>query len=1105
MKGIGFVLLCLIVLYSVTCIDAAAQATAQITGAVKDQTGAVLPGVEIVVTQSQTGARRNTVTNETGLFILPSLPLGSYQLEASLPGFRTYVQTGIILQVDNNLSINPVMEVGQTTENIEVQANAAQVETREVGVARVMETERILELPLNGRQVEDLIVLSGAATPGPAMTNRAFGGQRISSAGGLAFGVHYELDGANHMNYTTMSGHKLPFPDALSEFNVETSGLNAATETASTVSAVTKSGTNQFHGDLFEFVRNDLFNARQYFAVKNSTLKRNQFGGTIGGPILRNKLFFFGGYQGTLTRQDPANSEAFLPTPAMLAGDFTTFASTQCQTRAITLGAPFVNNRVNPALFSPAALNIVKRLPKVDDPCGHLRYGGRNPENDNEIIGRLDYQQSTRHSLFGRYYVATLDQPSAFKFDPGNVLLAPVVEFNPRNQSYTFGSTFLVNSNIVNSFRATYLDLRVLYKGNNWFSACDMGVNIYCGLGGNIKFMQLTISGGFSLSQRSRPDDHLNTKTYDIDDNLSWTKGKHQLSFGGGLNRSYHDAITSSQTAANLSFTTRFTGAGLSDFLLGNLSQISQGLWNHRPERWFPRLYATDAWKVRPTLTASYGLRWEPYIPEQRTNAAVYNFDYGRFQQGIKSNVYVNAPAGFYYPGDPGFPNGLAGQNKQWRQFSPRIGLAWDVGGRGRTSVRASYGYSYENIGMEWAGWVIAAPPFGNLYTLTSPPGGLDDPWKGFGNPFPRTLDKNTVFGPSGGFVTEPYNMRVPRTSTWNLTVQRQLPGNSILSVSYLGNLITDIQGVQAVNPSVYIPGGPCVLPDGKTYNPCSTTATTDLRRKLSLERYSDGKYIGFLSDYTPQATQHYAGLLATLRTRLAHGVNVDANYTWSHCLGDLVSALGSAGTNPNISYQIPNNRHFDYGNCDTDRRHVLNLTALGELPRFSNATLRALGTGWRLSTLYRRSSGAPLAIVIGNDIALNGIVNQRPSVVGNPYANRSAGPLQLYLNPDAFKHPATGTLGNMGRNSVVGPGTWQWDMALSRIFKVRESKQMEFRVEAFNVLNSFRPADLNTSSTTTTSTTSNSNNVTLDGTFFGQIRGSLDPRIMQFALKYIF
>jgi hypothetical protein len=1092
-KRIGIFLLCIGFVCLLTCKNAAAQATGQITGTAKDQSGAVLPGVEIAVTQSETGATRSTVTNEAGLFVLPTLPLGSYQLQASLPGFRTYVEAGIVLQVGSNLSINPVMEVGQTTENIEVQANVAQVETREVGVGRIMETARILELPLNGRQVENLITLSGAAVPGPAMSNRAYGGERISSAGGLAFGVDYTLDGAVHMNFATISGQKLPFPDALAEFNLHASGLSADANTASTVSAVTKSGTNQFHGDLFEFLRNDLFNARQYFAITHSTLKRNQFGGVVGGPIIRNKLFFFGGYQGTITRQDPANVQAFLPTPAMLAGDFTTFASTQCQTRAITLRAPFVNNRVDPALFSKAALNIVKQLPAVNNPCGLITYGQRSPVNDYEIVGRADYQQSASHTLFGRYYVANDDQPSAWKSNPTNFLLAPVVEFNSQIASTTFGSTYVVSNSIVNSLRATYVNLWILRKGNSWFSACDMGVNIYCGLGGDDKFMQLTISGGFNLNQASRPGDHLNTKTYDIEDMLSWTKGNHQLSFGGGLNRTYHNAITSSQAAANLSFTTQFTGAGLGDFLLGDLSQISQGLWNHRPERWYTKLYVADAWKARPNLTVTYGLRWEPYLPEQRTNKAAYSFDYKRFQQGIKTSVYANAPAGFYYPGDQGFPNGNAGQNDQLAQFSPRLGFGWDVGGRGRTSVRGSYAYSYENIGMENAGWVIAAPPFGNLYTITNPAGGLDDPWRGIGNPFPAaaTLNKNTIFGASGGYVTEPYDMKVSRTSSWNLSMQRQFGANSILSVTYLGNLTTHIQGLQALNPSIYIPGGPCVLPDGKTYNPCSTTSNTDLRRKLSLERYADGRLIGYLSDYTPQGTQHYHGLLITLRSQPIRGVNINANYTYSHCLGDLVSNLSSAGSNPNVSYQIPDNRRFDFGSCDVDRRHLLNLTALGELPRFSNATLRAIGTGWRLSTIYTHSSGDPLAIIIGQDIALNGIVNQRPNqILANPYANRAAGPYQLYLNPEAFRVPATGTLGNMGRNSIVGPGTWGWDLALSRIFKVRESQQVEFRAEAFNVPNSFRPTDPN---------------LNLTGTFFGQIRGSLDPRIMQFALKYIF
>src|ERR1051326_333623 len=517
----------------VTCNSAWAQATAQINGSVQDSSGAVLPGVEITATQTETGVGRMTVSNEAGLYVLPNLPLGPYKVEAALPGFRTFAQSGIVLQVGDNPRINITLQVGQVSEQVEVQANASLVETRNVSVGQVMETQRILDLPLNVRDPAQLVLLNGASMQVTPSGGYSFGGTRmaIATAGGFGTGTDYTLDGIRHIDPFDSLPLPLPFPDALSEFKTEIGGQAASQGRGSQVSAVTKSGTNQFHGDFFEFVRNDLFNARQYFAVKNSSLKRNQFGGTIGGPIFRNKLFFFGGYQGTLTRQDPANNEAFLPTPAMLAGDFSTFASSQCQTRPLTLGGPFANNRVNPALFSPAALNIVKQLPKVDDPCGHIRYGGRNPINDNEIIGRMDYQLSTRHSLFGRYYVATEDQPSAWKFDPGNVLLAPVVEFNPRNQSYTAGSTFLVSSNLVNSFRATFTDLRVLYKGNNWFSACDMGVNIYCGLGGNIKFMQLSISGGFALNQRSRPDDHLNTKTYDIDDNLSWTKGKHQLSF----------------------------------------------------------------------------------------------------------------------------------------------------------------------------------------------------------------------------------------------------------------------------------------------------------------------------------------------------------------------------------------------------------------------------------------------------------------------------------------------------------------------------------------------------------------------------------------------
>src|SRR4051794_21718652 len=296
-----------------TCATLWAQATAQISGTAKDQSGAVLPGVEVTLTQTETGVARNAVTNENGSYVLSNLPIGPYRLEAGLPGFRTFVQTGIVLQVNGRPAINPVLEVGQGAEQGEVQANAALVGTRNAGVGQVVENERILELPLNGRAVVELVALAGAAAPAATVngTNRdPFARGSVSVAGGLSSGLNFTLDGANHNNPQDNSYMSVPFPDALQEFKVETSasGAQHGQKSAGAVTLVTKSGTNDLHGNLFEFVRNGMFNARNSFAPRRDTIKRNQFGGTAGGPLVKNKLFVFAGYQGTTIRQDPASS-----------------------------------------------------------------------------------------------------------------------------------------------------------------------------------------------------------------------------------------------------------------------------------------------------------------------------------------------------------------------------------------------------------------------------------------------------------------------------------------------------------------------------------------------------------------------------------------------------------------------------------------------------------------------------------------------------------------------------------------------------------------------------------------------------------------------------
>lgn len=297
-------------LAALTCTQAWGQSTAQISGTVRDQSGAILPGADVSATQTATGAKRTAVTNETGSYILPNLPVGPYMIEVELPGFRTYVQTGIVLQVGSSPEINAVLSIGQVAEAIEVIADAALVETRSTGVGRVIDNQRVLELPLNGRQATELIFLSGMATPGTGATStttRNYPTIQVAIAGGLATGVAYNLDGANINDPYNGLNLPIPFPDALQEFKVETSGLPAqyGTYSSAAVNAITKSGTNVFHGGLFEFVRNQVFNARNTFAARRDPLKRNQFGGTIGGPIVENKLFFFTGFQGTTMRAAP--------------------------------------------------------------------------------------------------------------------------------------------------------------------------------------------------------------------------------------------------------------------------------------------------------------------------------------------------------------------------------------------------------------------------------------------------------------------------------------------------------------------------------------------------------------------------------------------------------------------------------------------------------------------------------------------------------------------------------------------------------------------------------------------------------------------------------
>ena len=1076
-----------------------AQATAQISGTVRDQTGAVLPGVEVTVTQTDTGAARSGVTNETGTYVFPNLPIGPYRLEAALQGFRSFVQTGIVLQVNSSPVINPVLEVGQVTEQIAVEANAALVETRASSVGAVIENERILELPLNGRNALELVVMSGAAV----VIQETAGVQRVQIAGGTGFGVGYSLDGADHLNFFNAVAIPMPFPDALQEFKVETSGVSSSQGNAAGVSGVTKSGTNQFHGDLFEFVRNDLFNARPYFAIKGNTLKRNQFGGTLGGPIKKDRLFFFGGYQGTTVRQDPADVEAFLPTPAMLAGDWTAFASPSCNAgRPLTLRAPFVNNRIDPAQYSKAGLNLVNKVlsqaPAPLNECGLVRFGRPARSDESQYVNRIDFQLTANHTLFGRYMALRSKSPSGLDLTPNNVLNSTATGSDNLSQSFAFGSTYLINANTVNAFRVSINRVRAGTTGQDSFNACDVGVNMYCGYVKNR--MVLAITSGFNLGGNLAPGP---TKVqnvgniFQINDDVSLIRGAHQISFGASPRRLYAYDKDFWYPVGRFTINGNATGHGLGDLLTGRISQLAQGgPYYFSMNQWSFGSYVSDVWKVSSRLTVNGGLRWEPFFPQVVASGQAYNFNYDRFRQGIKSTVYPNAPAGFYYPGDPGFP-GKSGANNQWFQFAPRVGIAWDVQGDGRTSVRLSYGMGYALVSGRWRQDQVQTAPWGNVTTLINPVGGLDNPWQGQlgGNPFPLATGASATFNPYGAYQSTPYDLFTPYTSTWNLAIQKQIGTDWLASATYIGTATSHLWVQNYINPAIYIPGGPCTLA-GVVYDPCSQASNVNQRRRFTLERPQETSPMGSVSDIEPFGTMSYHGMLLSVQRRVARGVTVNTNYTWSHCIGDF-SDLNSMGPDAGETYTNPNHREFDRGDCVGDRRQIFNFTAVARTPQFQNSTLKLLGSGWTLSGIYRRLSGAPLNVIAGSDRALTGLqqitggqLQRGNQVSANPYADQSGRPFSNWLDRNAFDLPALGTLGNFRRNSVIGPPTWSFDMSLSRAFQIREQNRLEFRAEAFNVTNSFRPKDPNT---------------TLTNAQFGQLRTAYDPRILQFALKFVF
>lgn len=1064
-----------------------AQSTAvvQISGTVFDPGGSAVAGAQIKALQTDTGFTRTTTSGPDGGYLLSNLPIGPYRLEASSQGFKSYAQQGIVLQVNTSPVINVSLELGSLSQEMEVRASAVMAETQTNSVSQVIDERRVVDLPLNGRQPTQLILLSGAAVTAPpsdlASSKNYPSSTAIAVAGGQANGTYYLVDGGDHNDAFGAINLPIPFPDALQEFSVQTNAIPASygVRAGAVVNMVTKSGTNQFHGDVFEFLRNGATNARNFFASTVDNLKRNQFGGTFGGPLVKNRLFAFGGYQGTRIRTAPPTNTVFGPTAAALQGDFNALESSACgKERTITdpvTGKPFPNNQVPVSRFSPQALNFLKFVPTSSDPCGKQLIGVPSNSDEDQFLVRSDWIRSDRHTVFGRYYSTDLRNPGVF--DGKSLLLTTRAGVLDRVQALTLGDSYSITPKAFNSFHFTWSrDYITRGPAGGLPTSSDIGLNVAPSEG---NFPQFVVSGKFNTFCGTCSKAHINTSSFQTADDFSLSLGRHQLSFGADWIHRDLDFQVSTQQNPEFDFNGQFTNDPLLDLLLGIPSTFIQGnLTRMAMVQNYFGLYVDDKLRFNSRLSINLGLRWEPYLPEHDTQGRATHFDMPAYLAGKKTKVFDNAPPGLFFAGDEGFPSG--GTNHHLANFAPRLGVVWDLRGNGRTVVRSAYGILYDLPPIQYFDRFGFGPPWASTITIFSPAGGLADPFRGYpgGNPFPQPVPPpaNAVFPAGGQFIDLPLNIRPSYMQQWNLSLQHQVKGDWLLSANYLGNKSTHRWVTTQMDPAVYIPG---TCGSG----PCSTTANVNSRRVLALANPQAGQAFSSLVHVDDGANASYNGLLVSVNRRLQRHFSLLANYTLSHCIseGDVQSEITGG-------YQNPNSRRGERGNCVVDIRHIFNGSLVAETPHLRGGFGHKLVSDWEVSTIVTKRSGFWFSPSAGRDNSLTGVGADRPNVVADSHLDQPS--LQRWFNTAAYVPNSTGAYGNAGRNSLQGPGSFNIDMALMRRISVRESQYLQIRAEAFNILN--HPTfGLPRSGLTDAN--------------FGRILGANDPRILQFAMKYVF
>jgi hypothetical protein len=1155
----------LLVCFCLGAIPAFAAVTARISGTVKDPSGAVVSAAAVTAINTDTGIKEGVRADGQGFYSFPSLPVGHYDIEVQASGFKIYRQKGLVLDVNTALTVDVALELGSASQEVTVQAQQVQVETTNTQMGEVISDTKMTTVPLNGRSYTDLLALqpgvsptssgqysatsvSGSLNPGSLSVS----GQRESSNG-------FMVNGGNVNEGVNQGTAIVPNLDSIAEFRILTNNFDAeyGNYAGGQVNAITKSGTNGFHGDLFDFLRNTDLDARNFYSPDRGTFIQNEFGGTIGGPILKDKLFFFGDYQGTRQIIGTSTGDILVPSAADRQGDLSDIASQLTGTvqggswasqlaqklgYGVTAGEPyyvpgctlssdcvFPNAVIPQSAITTPSQNLLKYIPLPNSGSYFSTAANDQTLNDDKGSGRIDFNSSRLGTISGYYFIDdfALDNPYGGASLPGFSSLN-----SGRAQMFNFSVTKAPSPSTVNEFRINFMrtvlnsgapvgGVGVSLSSLGFVTGADtLGI---VPVNPKIEGVPSISFNNYSIGTSVAPTSQYNN-TYQLMDNFSKVLGSHTMKFGGSV---HYDQITQHEQGFNngqFSFTGVETGSDFADFLIGAPADYLQGVQEplHTRARYFG-LYGQDSWRVSSNLTFNYGLRWDVTTPWYEAEGELETI-----VPGLQSKVFPGSPTGWVFPGDPGIPDSLA--PTRYHNFAPRAGLAYApsasggllgrlLGGPGKTSIRASWGIFYTAFEDATGFNAVGDAPFGFFYVSPTPPL-FATPFvdRGSGNPEGQRFPVN--FPPPNASASNPdnsvnwaqfepissspafyYKNRVPYAEDYSFSIQRQIGSTSILSVSYVGTqghaLLSDLEANPG-NPAVCLSASQPsqVAPGSGTCGPFGENGVYTLKNGTVINgtRSPLGNLFGSDGYFITMGNSNYNSLQASFRHR-SGPLEILAAYTWSKSIDD--SSGWGDQINP-LNYGLSRSLSA----FDVPQNFVVSYHY--DLPFDKILHRNRLTSGWVITGITRFASGLPILLTETDDNSLLGTPFTGPSGLGVDTPNEVPGNLDItdprsgkpYFNTSLFSKEAIGQLGTANKRSFFGPGINNWDMALLKDTHISEKKILQLRFEFFNVFN-------HTQFVVPSGLSSNTGNIN-SGTF-GYVTNAGNPRIGQIALKFLF